>query len=78
MRKGQEPALLQRLAGDARIGIDEAGLQAALRADERFVGAALVQVDAFLAEVDVVLQGVPERARLSPRGDFVAERGRVA
>jgi adenylosuccinate lyase len=59
LRQGQEPALLQRLAADARIGIDEAGLREALRADERFVGAALLQVDAFLAETEAALARVP-------------------
>jgi len=68
IRKGQSPALLQRLAGDPRIGIDEAGLQAALRGDERFVGAALAQVDGFLAEVDHVLQGIPAARGFRPGG----------
>lgn len=59
LRHGQAPDLLRRLAGDARIGIDEAGLREALHADQRFVGAALLQVDAFLAEVDAVVARVP-------------------
>ncbi|MBX3023404.1 adenylosuccinate lyase [bacterium] len=58
LREGREPALLKRLAADARIGIDEAGLQAALHADERFVGAAMAQVDGFLAEADVAVSVV--------------------
>lgn len=59
LRQGQAPDLLRRLAGDARIGVDEAGLREALRADQRVVGAALLQVDAFLAEVDAALARVP-------------------
>lgn len=59
LRQGQEPDLLRRLAADARIGIDAAGLRAALHADERFVGAAMAQVDRFLAEADAVVSTVP-------------------
>ena len=66
LRRGQAPALLQRLAGDERIGIDEAGLQQALRADERFVGAALVQVDAFLAQTAAVLERFPKASAFRP------------
>ena len=66
MRKGQDPALLRRLAADARIGIDEAGLREALRADDRFVGAALRQVDAFLAATDAVLGRVPAARGFRP------------
>jgi adenylosuccinate lyase len=66
LRRGQDPALLQRLAGDARIGIDEAGLREVLRGDQRLTGAALAQVDAFLAEVEAVLARVPGARAFRP------------
>jgi adenylosuccinate lyase len=66
IRQGQEPGLLQRLAQDQRIGIDETGLREALRADERFVGAALLQVDAFVAAVDAVVGRIPEARDFRP------------
>jgi adenylosuccinate lyase len=67
LRKGQSPDLLRRLAGDQRVGLAEGDLQAALRADERFVGAALAQVDAFLAEAEVVIERVPGARAFRPR-----------
>jgi adenylosuccinate lyase len=59
LRAGEPPALLERLATDARIGLSGSELQAALRLDGRFVGAALAQVDDFLAEVASVLSDLP-------------------
>lgn len=66
LRKGQRPDLLGRLAGDQRIGLSEADLQTALRSDERFVGAALSQVDAFLAEADTLVRRVPGSGDFRP------------
>lgn len=68
LRKGNPPALLERLAADPRLGLDAAGLRAALQADERFVGAAMHQVDGFLAEVEAVLQRVPRARDFRPGG----------
>jgi adenylosuccinate lyase len=69
MRKGpgQAPAdLLSRLAGDPRVGLPRAELAAALALDERFVGAALAQADAFAAEVAALAERVPEAAAYAP------------
>jgi adenylosuccinate lyase len=48
---GGDAALLDRLAGDARLGLNRAQLAALLGDPERFVGAAPAQVDAFVAAV---------------------------
>jgi adenylosuccinate lyase len=58
--------LLQRLAADARVGLEIGALQAILDADERFVGAALVQADTFVAEVEYICQIVPEAVSYRP------------
>ena len=51
LRSGADAGLLDRLAGDRRIGLRKKALQAILADGARFVGAAPNQVDAFLAEV---------------------------
>ena len=52
MRSGSEgPDLLDRLAGDRRIGLGKKALLAILAESARFVGAAPNQVDVFVAEV---------------------------
>jgi adenylosuccinate lyase len=64
--KGQAGDLLSRLAGDPRIGLSHGELVAALALDERFVGAALAQADAFAAEVQALAARVPEAAAYAP------------
>ena len=66
LRKGLAPALLERLAADPRLGLTEEALRAALRADERFIGAAMPQVDAFLAETEAILHRLPEARDFRP------------
>lgn len=66
LRRGQDPALLQRLAADPRIGLDDGELHRALAGDARFVGAAMTQVDAFLAEVAAVAARVPGAENFRP------------
>ena len=52
MRSGDgKSGLLERIAGDRRIGLGKKALQAILAENARFVGAAPHQVDAFVAEV---------------------------
>ncbi|MFI5357474.1 MAG: adenylosuccinate lyase [Opitutales bacterium] len=51
LRAGGEAGLLDRLAGDKRIGLGKRALQAILTESHRFVGAAPHQVDAFVADV---------------------------
>lgn len=66
VRAGHAPALVDRLAGDPRIGLGLSELQTALRTDGRFVGAALAQVDEFLAAVAAVLADVPSARDFQP------------
>lgn len=68
MRSGDLPVndLLQRLAADARIGLQLGDLQAILGANKLFVGAALEQADAFVAEVGEICKIVPEATRYHP------------
>jgi adenylosuccinate lyase len=55
MRSGTAgPDLLERLAGDRRIGLGKKALQAILSESARFVGSAPDQVDVFAAEVGPV------------------------
>jgi len=68
MRAGTAEAsdLLERLAGDARIGLSRQELVAALDVDERFAGMAPAQADAFVAEVERLVDRVPESAAWAP------------
>jgi adenylosuccinate lyase len=66
LRDGQSPELLQRLAADSRIGLSVAQLEGALRLDARFVGAALDQADAFVAEAQALVQQTPGAAEYRP------------
>jgi adenylosuccinate lyase len=59
MRSGAEgPELLDRLAGDRRIGLGKKALLAILSESARFVGSAPDQVDAFAEEVGPVAKRV--------------------
>jgi adenylosuccinate lyase len=58
--------LLSRLAGDARIGLSPGEIAEALAVDARVVGAALSQVDTFLAEVQQLARRVPESLNYRP------------
>jgi len=62
----RENDLLDRLARDARIGLDLGALTALLSADERFVGAALSQTDEFVERVAAVVRRVPGAADYRP------------
>ncbi len=55
--------LLQRLAGDARLGLSLPALQAALGNPLDFVGAAPTQTQAFVEQVQAVVQKYPQAAR---------------
>ncbi|HVZ66418.1 MAG TPA: adenylosuccinate lyase [Lacunisphaera sp.] len=52
LRSGGDADLLGRLAGDKKIGLGKKKLQEILAQNERFVGAAPHQVDAFVAAVE--------------------------
>jgi adenylosuccinate lyase len=51
LRSGGDADLLDRLAGDKRIGLGKKNLHAILSENNRYVGAAPHQVDAFVAEI---------------------------
>ncbi len=67
MRSGAHGAdLLDRLAGDKRIGLGKKALQAILAESARFVGAAPNQVDVFVAEVRPLAKRVKGAADYRP------------
>lgn len=66
LRAGREPALLDRLAAEPRLGLSAATLRHLISDTERFVGAAPRQVDAFVAQVRAVTRRVPGAARYRP------------
>jgi len=58
--------LVDRLAGDARLGLDRAEIDAVLADRVGFVGTAPQQVAAFVAQVEAVAAAHPEAARYRP------------
>jgi adenylosuccinate lyase len=67
MRSGSPgPDLLDRIAGDRRIGLGKKALQAILSESARFVGAAPNQVDLFVAEVKPLAKRVKGAADYRP------------
>ena len=58
--------LVERLAADPRIPLDEADLRAALGAPISFVGRAPAQTAAFVAQVETLVGGDPDAARYRP------------
>lgn len=68
LRQGRpENDLLDRLAGDPRVGLSKGELGALLAADGAFIGAARAQADAFAAAVDEVVKRHPEAKTYVPR-----------
>ena len=61
-----ENDLLARLAADDRVGVGREVLEALLASDERFIGAALGQADAVLAEIDTLAEKVPGAREYRP------------
>ena len=67
MRNGTPGAdLLDRLAGDKRIGLGKKALLAILAESARYVGAAPNQVDVFVAEVRPLAKRVKGAAEYRP------------
>ena len=64
--RGAEPDLLDRLAGDQRLPLDRAALDAALADRGAFVGAAGAQVDRVAAMIDDLVCANPEAAAYAP------------
>lgn len=69
LRSGGEADLVGRLAGDARLGLSRAKLEAILSEGSRFVGAAPQQVDVFVAEA--------KRAAAKAKGAASYEPGKL-
>jgi len=62
----QSNDLLIRLAADPRIGLSHERLAAVLAAEAEFVGAALEQTDAFIADVEAIAARIPGAATYRP------------
>jgi adenylosuccinate lyase len=58
--------LLERLAADERLGLDEAALRAVVSDPLDFVGAAPAQVAAFVERVERLVAADPEAAAYDP------------
>jgi adenylosuccinate lyase len=58
--------LADRLAGDGRLGLDRASIDAVLADRTGFVGTAVHQVDAFCRQVEAIVADHPEAARYRP------------
>ncbi|MDP9821583.1 adenylosuccinate lyase [Nocardioides massiliensis] len=71
MRQGRaDNDLLTRLAGDPRLGLDEAEIRALVAEPLGFTGAAVAQVEQVCAQVERLLERHPEAAAYSP-GDIL-------
>jgi adenylosuccinate lyase len=58
--------LIDRLAGDSRLGLTKKSLRSILSENERFVGAGPHQVDAFVAEIKPILRRHAKAAAYEP------------
>jgi len=63
---GSDGDMLERLAGDKRLGLSKKTLRAILSENERFVGAAPNQVDAFVAQVRPIVRKNAKAADYEP------------
>jgi len=63
---GSDGDMLDRLAGDKRLGLSKKTLRAILSENERFVGAAPNQVDAFVAQVRPIVRKNAKAAAYEP------------
>lgn len=59
IREGKDPALIERLSSEPRLGLSEKTLRTLLTDTSRFVGAAPQQVDAFVAQARAAVRRVP-------------------
>ncbi|MBX3743446.1 MAG: adenylosuccinate lyase [Akkermansiaceae bacterium] len=64
--KVEKNNLVERLAGDSRLGLDRAALDAILSRGDRESGAAKAQINAFASEVRKLEQASPEAAAYGP------------
>lgn len=65
-QKGAEQNLIERLAGDGRLGLSREDLDAALSDRSVFAGAAQSQVDRVLGRIDAVVSHHPKAAAYTP------------
>nr|WP_115685873.1 adenylosuccinate lyase [Corynebacterium senegalense] len=63
---GAEQNLIERLAGDERLPLDRAALDAALADRHAFIGAAESQVDGVLARIQTLVDAHPDAAAYTP------------
>ena len=63
---GSDGDMLDRLAGDKRLGLSKKTLREILSENERFVGAAPNQVDAFVAQVRPIVRKNAKAAAYEP------------
>jgi len=68
--RGAEQNLVERLATDERLPLDQAQLDAALEDKHAFIGAAESQVDRVLARVQKLVDAHPQAAAYTP-GDIL-------
>jgi adenylosuccinate lyase len=66
IRVGTEPDLAKRLAADPRIGLTPDLIDQAMTMDERFLGAAVAQADAFVLAARDLVQRIPGAADFAP------------
>ena len=66
IREGAEPAMVDRLAADERLGLSAAAIQEILRDTDRFVGAAPAQVDTFGENARAAARRVKGAASVKP------------
>ena len=66
IRDGEEPAMVDRLAADDRLGLSAAEIRAILKETDRFVGAAPAQVDAFSVAARSAARRVKGASSLQP------------
>jgi adenylosuccinate lyase len=66
IRNGQEPGLVERLAGDPRLRLTAARIKAILADTRRFAGAAPEQVDTFARTATPLARKVPGAAAYEP------------
>jgi adenylosuccinate lyase len=66
MREGREPGMVERLAGDERLGLSTSAITAILRDTDRFVGATPTQVDAFADAARATARKVKGASQVRP------------
>ncbi len=66
IREGRDPAMIDRLAAEPRLGLSREKLSRLLQDTGRFVGAAPQQVDAFVLEANAIVRRVKGASSYAP------------